>query len=95
MTTMIRKQVYIEARQEARLKHLAAETGQSEAGMIRAALDIWLEAQARQRRAQEAWEAEKAFIEVLLAQGPVAGERAWTRDDIYAERVERYAPDAH
>jgi hypothetical protein len=82
---MVRKQVYIERRQEARLKHLAEDTGQSEAGMIRAALDAWLDTQARQRHAQEAWEAERAFIESLLAQGPVAGGRTWTRDAIYEE----------
>jgi predicted DNA-binding protein len=94
MTTMVRKQVYIEEHQEARLKNLAEETGQSEAEMIRAALDAWLDAQARQRRAREAWEAEKAFIESLLAQGPVEGGRTWTRDALYEERVHRYDQDA-
>lgn len=95
MTTMVRKQVYIEEHQEARLKSLAEETGQSEAKMIRAALDAWLDVQARQRHAQEAWEAEKAFIASLLAQGPVEGGRTWTRDAIYEERAKRHAPDAH
>ena len=95
MSTMVRKQVYIEKRQEAQLKNLAEETGQSEAGMICTALDAWLDTQARQRNAREAWEAERAFIESLMAQGSVAGGRTWTRDAIYEERVERYAPDSH
>ncbi len=94
MTTMVRKQIYIEERQEAHIKSLAKETGRSESEMIRAALDVWLDVQARQRRARKAWEAEKAFIESLLAQGPVEGGRTWTRDAIYEERVHRYDQDA-
>ncbi len=90
MATMIRKQIYIEERQEALLKHLVEETGQSEAELIRAALDDWLAAEIRRRRALETWEAEKTFIESLLAQGPVAGGRTWTRGAIYEERMERY-----
>lgn len=90
MSTLIRKQVYIEETQEASLKLLAAETGQTEAEMIRAALSDWLEAQSRQRRAQAAWKTEKAFIQSLLAQGPVEGGRAWTRADLYDERLGRY-----
>jgi len=94
MGTMIRKQVYLEARQEALLKQVAKETGQSEAEIIRAALDTWLAAEAQQRRAHQAWQAEKAFIASLLAQGAVEGERTWTREAIYEERLDRYGQDA-
>lgn len=94
MTTMIRKQIYLESRQEARLKEAAEETGQSEAEIIRAALMDWLEAKARKQRALEAWQSEKTFIQSLLAQGAVEGGRTWTREAIYEERVNRYGADS-
>ncbi len=91
MTVMIRKQVYIEPRQEETLKRITEETGMSEAEIIREALDLWLQEAERRRRARECWEEERAFIEDLIAQGPVSGERTWTRDSIYEERLNRYA----
>lgn len=90
MTTMVRKQIYLESHQEARLKEAAAETGQSEAEIIRAALALWLEAKTRKQRALEAWQAERTFIEALLTQGPVEGGRTWTREAIYEERLNTY-----
>ncbi len=95
MATMIRKQVYIEERQEALLKHLAEEMQQSEAELIRAALDDWLEAEIRRRHALEVWQAEKTFIESLLAQGAVQGGRTWTRNAIYEERVGGYEENSN
>lgn len=94
MSVMVRKQIYIEPQQEELLKQAAAETGMTEAEIIRQALDLWNEHVARRRRAQEAWEQERAFIESLIAQGPVPGGRTWTRDDIYEERLGRYGRDS-
>jgi hypothetical protein len=94
MSMMVRKQIYIEPQQEELLKQAAAETGMTEAEIIRQALDLWDEHVARRRRAQEAWEEERAFIESLIAQGPVPGRRTWTREELYEERLSRYGRDS-
>jgi hypothetical protein len=93
MSVMVRKQVYIEPRQDELLKQAAAETGMTEAEIIRQALDLWDERVARRRRAREAWEEERAFIESLVAQGPVPGGRTWTREELYEERLSRHGRD--
>ncbi len=87
MSTMVRKQIYIEAQQEAALKRVTKERQISEAEIIRQAITRWLEEDQRARRTVQLWEEEKAFIETLLAQGAVPGGRTWTRDAIYEERV--------
>ena len=86
MTAMIRKQIYLKPRQEELLKRVAAETGHSEAELIRQALDSWSESVEERRRALAAWEAERAFIESLIAQGPVPGGRNWTREELHDRR---------
>jgi DNA-binding ferritin-like protein (Dps family) len=90
MSQMVRKQVYIEPRQEALLKRAAAETGLSEAEIIRQAIDLWEEHVAGRRRAREVWQEERAFIESLISQGPIPGQRTWTREELYGERLNRY-----
>lgn len=90
MSTMVRKQVYIEIRQEEQIKQQAAESGMSEAEIIRQAIDCWLEEQTRRRQAEEAWAQAVAFMEERYAQGPVPGGRTWTRDELYEERLSRY-----
>ncbi|MFN2110737.1 MAG: hypothetical protein ACK2UI_13855 [Anaerolineae bacterium] len=94
MTTMIRKQVYLEPRQDAEVKQLAAERKTTEAEVIREAIDTLLGEVARQRRAQQAWEEALAFMEARYAQGPVSAERTWTRDELYEERLDRYGNPA-
>jgi hypothetical protein len=93
MSVMVRKQIYIEPQQEELLKQAAMETGMTEAEIIRQALDLWDEHVARRRRAQEAWEEERAFIESLIAQGPSPGGRTWTREELYEERLSHYGRD--
>jgi len=90
MGVMVRKQVYIEPRQETQLKQRAAETGMSEAEIIRQAIDRWLDEEARQRQAEEAWEKARTLMEERYAQGAVPGGRTWTRDELYEERLSRY-----
>ena len=94
MPTMVRKQVYIEPRQDEMLKQWAEETGQTEAEIFRQALDRWMASVQRRREAEAAWEEEHAFIESRIAQGPVPGGRTWTRDELYEERLSRYGRDA-
>ena len=93
MATMVRKQIYIEPRQETQIKCQASETGMSEAEIIRQAIDYWLEEQARQREAKQAWEKARALMEARYAQGPVPGGRTWTREALYKERLNRYDQD--
>ena len=94
MSVMVRKQVYIEPRQEELLKQWAAETGMTQAEIIRQAIDRWEESEAQRRSAQEAWQRARAFIEELRAQGPVPGQgRTWTREEIYEERLSRCGRD--
>jgi predicted DNA-binding protein len=84
MSTMVRKQVYIEPQQEVALKQWSMESGQSEAEIIRQAIERWLEEQARQQQyVLAAWQAEKAFIADLMAQGVIPGGRTWKREDLY------------
>ncbi len=90
MSVMVRKQVYIKPQQEKLLKQRAAEMGVSEAEIIRQAIDHWLEKEARQRQAEKAWEKARALMEERYAQGAVPGERTWTRDELYEERLSRY-----
>jgi len=93
MTTMVRKQIYIEPRQDELLKQWAEETGRSEAEIFRHALDRWLASEQRRREAEAAWEEERAFIKAWAAQGPVTGGRTWTREELYEERLSRYERD--
>ncbi|MCS6937458.1 MAG: ribbon-helix-helix domain-containing protein [Candidatus Bipolaricaulota bacterium] len=82
---MIRKQVYLEHQQEKRLKQLSKKFGQSEAELIRQAIDQALATDATLFvRDLESWEREKAFIRRLMAQKPVhRGSQRWTREDLY------------
>lgn len=75
MTTMVRRQVYIEPRQDELLKRWARESGKSEAEIVRQALDLWLADEQQRRKAEAAWQEERAFIESRIADGPVAGRR--------------------
>ncbi|MGD1993699.1 MAG: hypothetical protein PVI59_10945 [Anaerolineae bacterium] len=86
MTTMVRKQVYIEPQQDELLKQWAEETGRTEAAIVREALDRWLASEQQRREAQVAWEEERDFIESHMAEGPAVGGRAWTREELHGGR---------
>jgi len=82
MATKVRKQIYIESDQEIALKRLARQTGLSEAEIIRQAIDRHMRQLGRRRRDPQAWEQEKEFIQRLIQQGAVTGERLWQREDL-------------
>lgn len=90
MSQLVRKQVYIEPRHETILKRATAETGLSEAEIIRQAIDLWQEQVVERQRARQLWAKEKAFIQSWAAQGPAPGGRSWTRDELYDERLGRH-----
>ncbi|MFQ5614367.1 MAG: CopG family transcriptional regulator [Anaerolineae bacterium] len=83
MATKIRKQIYIEPDQEARLKQLAGALGLTEAEIIRQAIDRQTRQFRPARRNLKAWEAERAFIMQLIQQGPVPERRTWRREDLH------------
>lgn len=83
MARRLRKQIYLDPRQELALKRQAAETGASEAEIIRQAIDNQTRILWHPASALEAWERERAFIRQLMEQGPVPGRRQWRRADLY------------
>ncbi len=83
MVTKIRKQIYIEPHQDIRLKQLAQELGLSEAELIRQAIEQQTQRLFKPRPDPQAWEQERAYIQDLLAQGPVSGGRTWQREALY------------
>lgn len=83
MALKIRKQVYLDPGQETLLKHLASVTGLAEAEIIRQAIDNHAARGLRLQRDVHAWAAERAYIDGLVAQGPVAGKRNWRREELY------------
>lgn len=80
---MIRKQIYIEARQEALLKQLARDLKLSEAELIRQGIDRWFESEVQISPSIKAWEEIKSFILRRMALGSVKGKRRWVREDVY------------
>ena len=90
MAHMIRKQVYIEPRQDAILKRLARTLGLTEAELVRRAIDQQGAATPAGMRDLAAWEREKSFIAQRMAAGPVSSQRRWRREDVYEERLSRY-----
>jgi predicted DNA-binding protein len=71
MPAMVRKQLYLEARQERALKRLAKKTGKTEAEILREALDRHTAELQRQQERLKVWEEQKEFIRQWIAKGPV------------------------
>lgn len=87
MANFIRKQVYLEPKQERRLKQRAKLEGVPEAEIIRRAIDRGLnQLSVSNSRAQAPTDRIPRFfslIDELIRQGPIAGKRTWTRDELY------------
>ncbi|MCQ3936859.1 MAG: hypothetical protein DPW18_07400 [Chloroflexi bacterium] len=92
MSQMVRKQIYIQKDQEARLKRVAEARGVSEAEIIRRALENELK-RAGYRLAYDS-EAMKRLYQAMLDQDkkpPVPrSKRNWTREELYEDRMKRY-----
>jgi hypothetical protein len=91
MTQMLRKQIYIPRRQQVQLKRLAKARGVSEAEVIRQAIEREVLLTAAQPAASDrsALEDFLRFGASRRATSDTAG-RAWTREDLYDERLGRY-----
>jgi hypothetical protein len=89
---MIRKQIYIERRQQLLLKRISQNRGVSEAEIIRQAIDKQLDSNTKELPSDlSAWDKAHQFMLHLQALGPVSNQpRRWTRDEIYEERLSRY-----
>ncbi len=83
MARMVRKQIYLRADQDRRLKRLARELGLSEAELIRQSVDRAVLVEVAGYPDVAAWEAELRFIRERRAKGPLPGRRDWTREDVY------------
>lgn len=89
MGRMVRKQIYIEPRQEEMLKRRARELGVTEAALIRRGIDHAGQAPTLWFLDWDAWEKEKAYIrERMKIVVPQTG-RGWTREELYEERLKR------
>ena len=87
---MVRKQIYIERRQEKALKQLARRSGKTEAEVIREALDEHTRNQAEREQRLAAWREEMKFIDEWnrrKAVAPATGGRGWTRQDLYDRKI--------
>ena len=80
---MIRKQVYIEAHQEAALKRLARELGVTEAELIRQGIE-GLQGRGPARPDPLAWQKIERYIARRRRRKTAATPRKWTRDELYA-----------
>ncbi len=81
---MIRKQLYLERRQDRFLKRLSRQTGKTEAEIVREVLDRYAEETASEKERLRVWEEQKAFISDWIAQGPVPPtDRKWNREDAH------------
>jgi hypothetical protein len=94
-TQMVRKQFYIQKRQDALLKRLSQARGLSEAEIIRQAIEREVAGIPVQPIATDrsAWQELVAFLEAR--QGSAAGGRPyqWNREEIYTEREDRWLRD--
>ncbi len=90
MTQMIRKQIYIQRRQQVALKRLARLRGLSEAEVIRQAIEREAEAGAIKLLPGDT-AALQDFLKFARSRRATGGtRRAWKRDDLYEERLNRY-----
>jgi hypothetical protein len=97
VSTKVRKQIYLEQRQNRQLKRLAEARGVSEASVVRELIEAEATSGAGSPVPPDraAWEAIVAFSQ-QRAQSGVKGEPyLWNRDEIYEERLSRFGPRAH
>jgi len=87
---MIRKQVYIEPRQDEGIKQRARKLGITEAEVIRKAIDGQMASLSTHSHDLSAWEREKAFIVRRVSIRSRSAGRRFRREDAYEERLSRY-----
>ncbi|MSP12907.1 MAG: ribbon-helix-helix protein, CopG family [Chloroflexi bacterium] len=90
MSQMVRKQIYIQERQETMIKQLAQARGVSESEVIRQAIDHEISSGPHAVPPDAtAWERLHRFMLDLYQRGPLENQpRQWSREDLYADRIE-------
>lgn len=88
---MVRKQVYIEPRQERLLKRRARALGVTEAALIRDGIDLLDSVRPAGASRERAMKELFAVIEERIALRVPQTGRGWTREDLYEERLARYS----
>jgi hypothetical protein len=96
LSQMVRKQIYISKRQQQLLKRVARKRKVSEALLIREAIDHQFQnVEQVSSSKSEAWQRALGLMKSLHAQGPLQDRpRQWTREELYAERINRYGTRA-
>ena len=90
MPTKVRKQIYLEQRQNRQLKRLAEARGVSEAEVVRQLISAEALSGAASPLPPDpaAWEQAHRSMLNLLAQGPLPNRRrSWKRADLYEARL--------
>ncbi len=91
MPRMVRKQAYIEPRQEKLLKRRARELKVTEAELIRRGIDQLARFGVVRLPDPDAWAAERRYImRNRRMKVPQTG-RTWTRAELYEERLGRFS----
>lgn len=92
MTMMIRKQIYIPRRQDILIKRLSQTRGVSEAEVIRQAIEHEISRELTDPDIDKlsAWEQLIQFVEERKAEAQPGEPYRWNREEIYAERENRW-----
>lgn len=93
MAQMVRKQIYIQERQQSLLKRVSRLRGVSEAELIRDAIDRQVGETASRPAGPDpaSWEKAHRFMVELQAKGSLRNRgRTWTREELYEERLNRH-----
>jgi hypothetical protein len=80
---MKRKQVYIHAEQDERLRALARRNGRTESQLLREGVDRVLAEPLPHGLDHQAWVKSREFIDALIRRGPAKGGRNWTREEAH------------
>jgi hypothetical protein len=90
MSKMVRKQIYIEPRQERLLKERARELETSEAALVRDGIDrVLLSGSALALPDEKAWREFWAVIRRRRRMEVPQTGRGWTREELYEDRLKR------
>jgi Ribbon-helix-helix protein, copG family len=92
MTQMIRKQIYVQKRQDTLLKRMAKARGVSEAEIIREAIDQQIGGGQTSTLHPDPDAFEQAYQHMLARRSLASGEPYnWRREDAYKERLAQLA----
>jgi len=83
MRRMKRKQVYIQADQDQRLRALARRNGTTESHLLREGIKRILAEPLPEARDHQAWVKSREFVDSLIRRGPVKGGRSWNREEAH------------